>query len=51
VPARAEHSEENGIDKSHRSGETVGRDDQFDESVEDTESEKRESVDSVKQKD
>lgn len=51
MPTRAEDSEENGIDESHRSGETVGRDDQFDESVEDTESEKRESVNSVKQKD
>lgn len=50
MPTSAEDSEENGIDESHCSGETVGRDDQFDESVEDTESEKRESVDSVRQK-
>ena len=51
MPTRAQNSEENGIDESHRSGETVGRDDQFDESVEDTETEKRESVDRLRQKD
>lgn len=37
VPARAEDSEEDGIDESHRGGKTVGRNDQFDESVEDSE--------------
>ena len=36
VPARAEDSEEDGINKSHSGGKTVGRDDQFDESVEDS---------------
>jgi len=36
VPARAEDSEEDGINKSHSGGKTVGRNDQFDESVEDS---------------